>query len=201
MAQAHRGEESYKQRYLPGQGWMKVVPTRTWRVALRALPKAAAPAGGEVVLAAAMRTDTSADEVAFEVGVRPGDSAEAVERKIWSLRRVGDADVAIQLEGPGGDPLEAGSDVLESVGGVFVVTLEFLRWSCHDVGVLSTCTIGGDMAEVSAEIGASGQEVAAKIHQEMGLDGGTTVKLLRLDGMPLATDESVLMSLTNGTSG
>lgn len=190
---AHKAEESYKQRYLPDQGWVQVTPTRIFRVTLwresqQCRQETDVAEEESIVLAASMRRDDSAAEESFTVQVGKRESTAEVETKIWRLHRIGDAEVAIELQDANGDALPEETAVLDSLAlPSCSVMLSFLQWSGEDQIVLTASTLGGTF-QVYMEACESMEALSAKIRRHLGLDASTTLRLSGPDGLALCMD-------------
>jgi hypothetical protein len=183
---AHRAEEGYKQRYLPDQGWIDVTPSRTFQVALRRAESG--PQETTIMLTASMRRDDATEEESFTVPVWPGQKAADLEKDIWRMHRIQDADVAIELLGSDGEPIPADAAVLDVLEiPARIVLLRFLRRSSGDEVVLSASTLG-ESFEVSMASAASVQALSAKIRNIMRIDSTTALRMVRADGLQLHMD-------------
>jgi len=186
---AHKAEEGYKQRYLPDQGWIDVTPSRTFQVSLRRTESRSRHWNDDIVtLTASMRRDDGTTEESFTVTLFPGQNAADLEKDIWRLHRIQDADVAIELLGSDGEPIPADAAVLDALEiPARVVLLSFLRRSSGDEVILSASTLG-ESFQVSMPGTASIDALSVKIHTDMGLDASTALRLVRADGQQLHMD-------------
>jgi hypothetical protein len=200
---AHRGEEGYKERYVPNQGWMPVTPSRTFKVTLCRV----AAEKGQIVLAASMESiqrDGSTGNDHFRVPLRefPLETTEDVERKIWRQLRINDAEVAIQLCCANGEPLEAESVVLDYFRApAYLVSLSILRRCEIDNSkvILAASTLG-DAFEIAVNSDMSVEETATKIRSERQIENSIEMKLVGPDGVVLPTEGHLLALLsTNET--
>merc|ERR1712118_498187 len=135
---AHKAEEGYRQRFLPDQGWIDVTPTRTIRVTLHreSSPQATDTANDNVViLSARMHGDELIQDEPFSLRIRAGETAADLEKEIWRMHQIRDADVAIELLGTDGEPIAADQAVLDALEiPARVVVLSFLRRSSSEEG-------------------------------------------------------------------
>jgi hypothetical protein len=188
---AHNAEEGYKQRYLPDQGWIDVTPTRTFQVSLRRAEATNSSNGELVTLAASMRRDDGTTEKSFTVTLFPWQNAADLEKDIWRLHRIQDADVAIELLGSDGEPIPADAAVLDALEiPARIVVVSFVRKASGDAVVLGASTLGQSF-EVSMPGTASIDALSVKISKEMGLDVSTALRLVRADGQQLCMDMTV----------
>jgi hypothetical protein len=189
---AHRAEEGYKQRYLPDQGWTDVTPSRTFQVALGREESSSQGTNTRndelVVLKASMRRDDTTEEKFFTVPVWPGQNAADLEKDIWRMHRIQDADVAIELLGSDGEPIPADAAVLDALQvPARIVVVRFVQRSSADEVILSASTLG-ESFEVSIAGTASLESLSAKICNVMRFDATTSLRLVRADGLPLHMD-------------
>merc|ERR1711937_416622 len=99
-----------------------------------------------VTLVASMRRDDGTTEESFTVTLFPGQNAADLEKDIWRLRRIQDADVAIELLGSNGEPIPADAAVLDALQlPARVVLLSFLRRSVGDEIILTASTLGASL--------------------------------------------------------
>jgi len=187
---AHKAEEGYKQRYLPDQGWIDVTPSRTFQVSLRrntTRTQENSTRNDEIVaLTACMRRDDGTSEESFTVMLFPGQTAADLEKDIWRARRIQDADVAIELLGSDGEPIQADAAVLDALEiPARVVLVSFLgRLPCDDEVILCVSTLG-ESFQMSIPATASIDALSDKIHKDMGLGASTALRLVSLDGQQL----------------
>merc|ERR1712118_276619 len=88
-----------------------------------------------VILSARMHGDELIQDEPFSLRIRAGETAADLEKEIWRMHQIRDADVAIELLGTDGEPIAADQAVLDALEiPARVVVLSFLRRSSSEEG-------------------------------------------------------------------